>query len=90
MVTITLMGQLQTTDGERDLACEVPTPLSIRQVIQRQGRGLRHMLQLLREKKVLVTINKRIASEDSLVQDGDAVRFVGHDGAGGSGLAPSF
>ena len=31
------------------------------------------MLQLLREKKVLVTINKRIASEDSMVQDGDAV-----------------
>ena len=41
MVTITLMGQLQTTDGERDLACEVPAPLSVRQVIQRQGRGLR-------------------------------------------------
>ena len=90
MVTITLMGQLQTTDGERDLACEIPSPLSVRQVIQQQGRGLRPMLQLLREKKVLVTINKRIASEDSLVQDGDAVRFVGHDGSGGSGLAPSF
>mgnify|MGYP000213913851 CR=1 FL=1 len=84
MITITLMGQLQTTDGERDLACELPTPVTVRQVIQRQGRGLRHMLQLLREKKVLVTINKRIASEDSMVQDGDAVRFVGHDGAGGS------
>ncbi|MBS0171457.1 MAG: MoaD/ThiS family protein [Nitrospira sp.] len=90
MITITLMGQLQTTDGERDLACELPVPVTVRQVIQRQGRGLRHMLQLLREKKVLVTINKRIASEDSIVQDGDAVRFVGHDGAGGSGLAPSF
>ena len=90
MVTITLMGQLQTTDGERDLACEMPAPLSVRQVIQRQGRGLRPMLQLLREKKVMVTINKRIASEDSLVQDGDALRFVAHDGAGGSGLAPSF
>jgi hypothetical protein len=37
-----------------------------------------------------VTINKRIASEDSLVQDGDALRFVGHDGTGGSGLGPSF
>ena len=90
MVTITLMGQLQTTDGERDLACEMPAPLSVRQVIQRQGRGLRPMLQLLREKKVMVTINKRIASEDSLVQDGDALRFVGHDGTGGSGLGPSF
>jgi molybdopterin converting factor small subunit len=90
MVTITLMGQLQTADGERDLACELPTSMSVRQVIQRQGRTLRHLLQLLREKKILVTINKRIASEDSLVQDGDALRFVGHDGAGGSGLSPSF
>lgn len=51
MITITLMGQLQTTDGERDLACELPAPVTVRQVIQRQGRGLRHMLQLLREKK---------------------------------------
>ena len=89
MVTITLTGQLQTADGERDLACEIPAALTVRQVIQRQGLQLRHLLQLLREKKVLVTINKRIASEDSLVQDGDAIRLVGHDGMGGSGLAPS-
>jgi len=89
MVTIVLTGQLQTADGERDLACEIGTPVSVRQLIQRQGVQLRHLLQLLREKKVLVTINKKIASEDSLVQDGDAIRLVGHDGMGGSGLGPS-
>jgi len=89
MVTITLTGQLQTADGERDLACTISAPMSVRQLIQRQGVQLRHLLQLLREKKVLVTINKRIASEDSLVQDGDALRLVGHDGMGGSGLGPS-
>ena len=89
MVTIVLTGQLQTADGERDLACDIDRPISIRQLIQRQGAQLRHLLQLLREKKVLVTINKRIASEDSLVQDGDAVRLIGHDGMGGSGLGPS-
>lgn len=89
MVTIVLTGQLQTADGERDLACDIDRPISVRQLIQRQGAQLRHLLQLLREKKVLVTINKRIASEDSLVQDGDAVRLVGHDGMGGSGLGPS-
>lgn len=89
MVTIVMTGQLQTVDGERDLACEIATPMSVRQLIQRQGVQLRHLLQLLREKKVLVTINKRIASEDSLVQDGDAIRLVGHDGMGGSGLGPS-
>lgn len=90
MVTITLMGQLQSVDGERDLACEIPGPMSVRRVIQRQGHGLRHLLQLIREKKVLVTINKRIASEDSLVHDGDAIKLVGHDGMGGSGLGPSL
>jgi ThiS family len=90
MITISLMGQLQTVDGERDLACEVPSPMSVRLVIQRQGIQLRHLLQLIREKKVLVTINKKIASEDSLVQDGDAIRLVGHDGMGGTGLGPSL
>lgn len=89
MVIIVLTGQLQTLDGERDLACDVARPLSVRQLIQQQGVQLRHLLQLLREKKVLVTINKKIAGEDSVVQDGDALRFIGHDGMGGSGLGPS-
>jgi len=89
MVTITLTGQLQTVDGERELACELAAPMSVRQVIQREGVRLRHLLQLLREKKVLVTINRKIAGEDSMVHDGDAVRLVGHDGMGGSGLGPS-
>jgi ThiS family len=89
MVTIVLTGQLQTADGERDLACDISTPQSVRHLIQRQGYQLRHLLQLIREKKVLVTINKKIASEDSMVQDGDAIRLVGHDGMGGSGLGPS-
>ena len=89
MVTITLTGQLQSADGERDLACEISRSMPVRQLIQKQGGQLRHLLQLLREKKVLVTINKRIASEDSLVHDGDSLRLVGHDGMGGSGLGPS-
>jgi hypothetical protein len=89
MVTIVLTGQLQTLDGECDVACEIDGSMSVRQLIQRQGIQLRHLLQLLREKKVLVTINKKIASEDSIVQDGDAIRLIGHDGMGGSGLGPS-
>lgn len=87
MVTIVLTGQLQTVDGECDLACEIDRPMSVRQLIQRQGVQLRHLLQLLREKKVLVTINKKIASEDSVVQDGDAIRLIGHDGMGVADLA---
>lgn len=90
MVTITLMGQLQTADGERDLACEVTDPMTVRQLIQRQGRNLRDILQLMKEKKVLVTVNKRIASMDTVVHDGDAIKLVGHDGTGGSGLGPSL
>lgn len=90
MVTITLMGQLQTAEGERDLACEVSEPMTVRQLIQREGETLRDILQLMREKKLLVTVNKRIASEDTRIQDGDDIKLVSHDGMGGTGLAPSL
>jgi molybdopterin converting factor small subunit len=90
MVTITLMGQLQTTDGERDLACALPSPMSVRQLLLKQGMAWRPVLQLMREKKLLVTVNKKIASEDTMLQDGDAIKLVAHDGSGGSGIAPSF
>ncbi len=90
MVTINLMGQLQTSDGERDLACEVPEPISVRQLIQRQGETLREVFGLMKQKKLMITVNKRIASEDTRVQDGDTIKLVAHDGMGGSGLGPSF
>ncbi|MGH7164352.1 MAG: MoaD/ThiS family protein [Nitrospiraceae bacterium] len=90
MVTITLMGQLQTAEGERDLACEVSEPMTVRQLIQRQGETLQDVLQLMREKKLLVTVNKRIASEDTRIQDGDDIKLVPHDGMGGTGLAPTL
>lgn len=90
MVTISLMGQLQTADGERDLACEVPQPMTVKELIRRQGETLRDVFQLMKEKKVMVTVNKRIASEDTRVHDGDAIKIVAHDGMGGTGLAPSF
>jgi molybdopterin converting factor small subunit len=90
MVTITLMGQLQTTDGEHDLACDLSQPTTVRELIRRHGRTLPDVLQLLREKKLMITVNKKIASEDTRVQDGDTIRLVAHDGMGGTGLAPNL
>jgi molybdopterin converting factor small subunit len=89
MVTITLMGQLQTADGERELACELSEPITVKELIRRQGQALREVFQLMREKKVMVTVNKRIAGEDTRVQDGDIIKIVAHDGMGKTGLAPA-
>ncbi len=90
MVTIILLGQLQTADGERDFACKVPEPITVRKLVQRQGDALREVFQLLKEKKVMVTVNKKIASEDTIVHDGDDIRVVAHDGLGGTGLGPTL
>ena len=90
MVTITLMGDLQTTEGERSLGYELENPLSLKQLIRKQGKPLREIFQLFKEKKVMVTVNKRIASEDTTIYDGDAVTIVAHDGMGQSGLTPSL
>lgn len=90
MVTITLMGELETSDGERNLACELDDPLTVKQLIQRQGRQLRQVTRLLRENKVMVTINRRVASEETHVHDGDDVSLVAHDGMSTKGLGPSY
>lgn len=90
MVTITLMGELETSDGERSLACELDDPLTVKQLIQLQGRKLRQVTRLLRENKVMVTINRRVASEDTHVHDGDDVSLVAHDGMSTKGLGPSY
>ncbi len=90
MVTITLMGDLETSDGERSMACELDDPLSVHQLIQRQGRKLRQVTRLLRENKVMVTVNQRVASEDTRVHDGDEISLVAHDGMSATGLGPSF
>src|ERR1043165_8675873 len=73
MITISLMGQLQTADGERDLACDVPSPMSVRQVIQRQGIQLRHLLQLIREKKVLVTLIRKLPARTHWFRTGTQI-----------------
>ena len=90
MITITLMGQLQTADGDHDLACELSEATTVREIIRRQGRQLQDVLQLMREKRLMITVNKKIASEDTRVQDGDTIRLVAHDGMGRTGLAPSL
>ena len=90
MITITLMGELQTPDGERALGCDITDPISVKQLIRKQGKPLREIFQLFKQKKVIVTVNKRIASEDTMVYDGDAVHIVGHNGMGQSGLTPAM
>ncbi len=90
LVKITLMGQLQTADGERELACAVTDPITIRALIQKQAKAIRHVFQLAREKKLMVTVNMKIASLDTVVKEGDEIRLVSHDGFGGTGLGPSF
>lgn len=90
MVTVTLMGELETSDGERNLACELDDPLTVKQLIQRQGRQLRQVTRLLRENKVMVTINRRVASEETHVHDGDDISLVAHDGMSTKGLGPSY
>lgn len=90
MVTITLMGQLQTADGERNLVCEIAEPTTVRRLLQRLGSATRELLQLMKEKKLMVTVNQRVASEDTIVRDGDTIKLVAHDGMGGSGMAPTL
>jgi len=90
MINISLMGQLETADGERSLTCEIEDAMPVKQLLQSQGRKLRQVTRLLREKRVMVTVNRRVASEDTQIYDGDEITLVAHDGGSTKGLRPSF
>lgn len=90
MINISLMGELETADGERNLACEIEDAMPVKQLIQQQGRKLRQVKRLLRENRIMVTVNRRVASEDTQVYDGDEISLVAHDGGSTKGLRPSF
>jgi molybdopterin converting factor small subunit len=68
----------------------VEDSITVKQLIRKQGKPLREIFQLLKQKRVMVTVNKRIASEATKIYDGDTVHIVAHDGMGRSGLTPAM
>jgi molybdopterin synthase sulfur carrier subunit len=77
MVTVRLFGlALQQSVGESELHLDISTPLTVKALLDSHPDRLGGILPFLHRGEVLVTVNKKVGSLDSVVKDGDVVKLT--------------
>ncbi len=76
MVTVLVLGNiLRDAVGESDIEIGVTEPTTVKRLIEANRDRLGGLHRFLVDGEALITVNKRIGSEDSPVKDGDVVKF---------------
>lgn len=76
MVSIQIFGQtLRAVVEESELEIPVTGPTTVKQLIEANSVPLGPLLQYINSREALITINKKIGSEDSPVRDGDIIKL---------------
>ena len=76
MVSVQIFGQtLRAIVDESELEVSVTNPTTVKQLIEANPAQLGALLPYIKSREALITINKKIGSEDSPVRDGDVVKF---------------
>ncbi len=76
MVSVQIFGQmLRAAVDENEFEVSVTGQATVKQLIEANPAQLGGLLQYIKSREALITINKKIGSEDSFVNDGDRVKF---------------
>jgi sulfur-carrier protein len=76
MVSVQIFGQtLRAVVDESELDVPVNGVTTVKQLIEANQAQLGGLLQYIKSREALITINKKIGSEDSPVRDGDCIKF---------------
>ncbi len=85
MITVKLFGMTKSLAGNQSsLSLELPDGRSVKDVIELVDRGYPMIGELIRKKKVLVSVNQEIAHEHTAVGDGDEVALLPPFAGGGA------
>ena len=76
MVTVLLFGQtLRDAVPESEIEVSLQEPMTVKKLIESNPEQLGGVLPYLVSREALITINKKVGSEDSLVKDGDLLKL---------------
>lgn len=77
MVTVLLFGlTLQQSVGESELQLDVAGPVTVKVLLESNQAILAGALPFMHKGELLVTVNKKVGSLDSMVKDGDVVKLT--------------
>ena len=76
MVTVLIFGHtLRQAIGESELEVDLSGATTVKKFVEANPERLGALAQYLASREVLITINKKVSTEDSAVKDGDTVKF---------------
>ncbi len=76
MVTILVLGTtLRDAVGESEIEVGLTEPTTVKKLVEANLDRLGGLRRFLIDRETLITVNKRIGSEDSPVKNGDVVKF---------------
>jgi molybdopterin synthase sulfur carrier subunit len=77
MVTVLLFGlMLQESVGESELQVDVAGPMTVKALLESNQEKLAGALPFMQKGELLVTVNKKVGSLESVVKDGDTVKLT--------------
>ena len=77
MVTILLFGlSLRQSVGESELQVDVAGPVTVKALLESNQDTLAGALPFMHKGELLVTVNKKVGSLESMVKDGDTVKLT--------------
>jgi sulfur-carrier protein len=77
MVTVILYGQtLRQLIEVPEVQCEVSEPMTVKALVAGNADRLAAVLPYMAKGELLVTVNRKVGSLDSLVRDGDTVKLT--------------
>ena len=77
MVTIRVFGQvLLPCVDEPEIQCEISESVSVRALLEGNPETLGGLMEFLQKGELMVTINQKISTLESMVNDGDVVKLT--------------
>ncbi|MDF0645845.1 MAG: hypothetical protein P0111_17595 [Nitrospira sp.] len=76
MVKVLVFGlTLRDAVGEHEIEVECPGPTTVRKLVEVNQGTLGALAQFMANREVLITVNKKVSTEESAVRDGDVVKL---------------
>ena len=76
MVKVLIFGlTLRDSVGETEFELEVSEPTTVRKLIESNQDCMGPLLQFLTNREVMITVNKKVSADDTVVKDGDIVKL---------------
>lgn len=76
MISIKYFASLKSIAEKEEDSLEIENPISIDQLSDIISKTMPKMGTIIREKKVMISVNQEMASADTIIRDGDEVAFL--------------